>query len=454
MMYTENLREWLEKLILRFREEVAKLPPDKQSILSEGLDDFSEPCQLLLIWLVNPEWQILLIVRSSNLEDGLIEVYGPAEFTRFHELVESKALTSEIVKQAGKENVELNLALAENFDIPSSIISDGPKIITKRRVSQSPYASLWLIRGNISHLNIREEVDKLIKDITVPTNSDHVEKIILEGYGAYIYPRIWIGEFPPPTNFGERVLGRHPLSVIPKVVFQDKYKGRTLIARQDGYLGVEGKDKTVALDILNEIMSFLFYNDISNIHVMEYELSEFSLNEDHQFNMNFNFRLPRYREHLQKMLAGPIERLINLYPLGTTRIDEERFNEIIRMAERVMSDRKVKACLKHLHNAHIYFGNQDYGTSFLMAWMVIEGIYIRDLKSKYNLPNTSLDRLLKILREKSILSNIEYEVLDKFRQIRNSLVHEGKTPTAGETEDCLRLTKNIVKKYVDELLRC
>jgi len=453
-MDAENLREWLKKLVIIFREEIAKLPPDKKSALSYGLDDFSEPCQLLLIWLVNPEWQILLIVRSSNLEDGLIEVYGPEEFTRFHELVESKALTSEIVKQAGKENVELNLALAETFDISNSIISDGPKIITKRRVSQSPYASLWLIRGNISHLNIREEVDKLIKDITIHTNSDHVEKIILEGYGAYIYPRIWIGEFPPPTNFVERVLGRHPLSVIPKIVFQEKYRGRTLIARQDGYLGVEGKDKTVALDILNEIMSVLSYNGISNTPVMEHELSEFRLNEAHQFNMNVDFRLPRYREHLQKMLAGPIERLINLNPVRIINIDEKRFSEIIRMAERLTSSNKVKACLKHLHNAHIYFGNQDYGTSFLMAWIVIESIYIKDLKSMCNLRDKSINPLLKKLREKGILSNIEYEALDKFREIRNLLVHEGKTPSDVDTEECIRFAKNIVKKYVDGLIGC
>ena len=453
-MDTENLHEWLKKLITIFREEVAKLPPDKQSALSYGLDDFSEPCQLLLIWLVNPEWQILLIVRSSNLEDGLIEVYGPTEFTRFHELVESKVLTSEIVNEAGKGNVETNLVLAETVDIPSSIISDGPKIITKRRVSQSPYASLWLIRGNILHLNIREEVSKSIKDVTVPINSVHVEKIILEGYGAYIYPRIWIGEFPPPTNFVERVLGRHPLSVIPKIVFLDKYKGRTLIATQDGYLGVEGKDKQVALDILNEIMSVLSYNSISNIPVIEYELSEFRLNGAYQFNMNFDLRLPRYREHLQKMLAGPIERLINLYPFEIIKINEERFNEIIRVAERVTSNKKVKACLKHLHNAEIYFENQDYGTSFLMAWMVIEGIYLRDLGLKYKIGYRNINPLLKSLLEKGILSNIEYEALDKLRKIRNSFVHEGETPNRGDTEECIRFAKNIGKKYVDKLLGC
>jgi hypothetical protein len=83
----EKLRAYLMELIMHFRERMKSLPIEVQTVASKTLNDFSFPCQMIVIWTKEPEFQIIVIAHLKEMEDKTIEIYGPIEkfeFIRLH----------------------------------------------------------------------------------------------------------------------------------------------------------------------------------------------------------------------------------------------------------------------------------------------------------------------------------------------------------------------------------
>ena len=99
----ENLREAIASLISNFREEMEKLTQEEKMAASRTLYDLSKPCQFMVIWAEEPEFQIVLITHLTQLEDKHIEIYGPIENSKLIEYIENEVMKSPMIEFLGKE---------------------------------------------------------------------------------------------------------------------------------------------------------------------------------------------------------------------------------------------------------------------------------------------------------------------------------------------------------------
>ncbi len=257
----ESLQEWITGLISHFREEMAKLTLEEQMAASRTLDDLSKPCQFVVIWAEEPEFQIVLITHLTQFEDKRIEIYGPIENSKLIEYIENEVLKSPIIEFLGKEHVENFLVGAlRNIQSFYNPLYGVPKpfIGNKMRISSDIYAVGWLVIGNLSNLDLKNMVDKAIQEIksdAKPQPPIPPPIPILEGFGTYIYPPLWIGEIPRPKSFREKISGRPLWSFSWERAITDTYKNRPIIITRDGYIAIGEKDRVKAQELINEIIS-------------------------------------------------------------------------------------------------------------------------------------------------------------------------------------------------------
>jgi hypothetical protein len=465
----EKLRNWLIELVLYFREEFEKLSPEEQEAVHHSLEDLSKPCQFLVIWAKDPEFQIVLVTHSSSLEDKLIEIYGPIENHKLIELIESEVLKSRIVEIIGKEKVEdaliSILRIIRSYYDPLVKRPAKPLIDSKLLLSNNPYAASWIVIGNLQNFDSKETASDFIKNIksslrTFPPSSfkessPKEEKVILEGFGTYIYPPIWIGEIPQPKSFREKVTGIFSWYYFRERIIIETYKNRPLVVTKDGFIAIGEKDKWKAQELLNEIMSVLLFRGLSVNVVREVDLGEVKITESGEsINIPLSFRALL----LQPFIYHSSSEIIRLLP--TTHTNDENIRKAIKLAELLTSDDRIKTLLLLFLEAYTYFQNAEYKQSLIIAWVILEEFYIEDLWVQHiskitsderrlrKLKNWTVDQRLEALHISHVLTDEEYSLLMKIKEARNEVVHEGKMPQKDIAEKCLNLVSRVVQRYI------
>jgi len=471
----EKLQNWLIELISHFREELEKLPYDKRKIASLGLEDLSEICQLVVIWAKDPEFQIIIITHSNSLEDKLIEIYGPVENNKLVGLIEYDVLKSPIIEVVGREKVEdaliYDLRLIQYYLNPLISIPK-PFFLNKHSVSDSPYAVSWIVVGNLLDLNSKELAKIFVNNIksslesTPSPQSPQEDKLILEGFGTYVYPHIWIGDIPKPKSFREKVFGM-PLwiSATEKIIIET-YKKRPVVITRDGFIAIGEKDKWKALELLNELVSVLLLRGIPCNVVREVDLEEAKITEN---SLQRAWSPLSGRTLLPQRLFidyfSPFSSYSTLYfaSLPLKSVKEEDMRKVIKLAELLTIDDRMNTLLLLYLEAFTYFLNTEYKQSLIMGWIIIEDYYIKDLwlehtskipneKRVSKLASWTVDARLEVLNISHILTDEEYSLLMEIKDVRNEVVHEGKLPTKEIVERCLNLVSKIIQKYIGDYI--
>jgi hypothetical protein len=467
----EKLKNWLIELVSLFREEFEKLSPREREVAFGSLLDLSEPCQFLVIWAKDPEFQIVFIVRSNNLEDKLIEIYGPIENYKLIEFIENEVLKSRIVEIIGKEKVEASLVTALRnirslFDplmgTSKSLFGGRWRIYTNTSLD-TPYSVCWIVKGNLQDFNIKELVVNFIEEIKSaakpspppsPPSPTIAEKIILKGFGTYVYPPIWIGKNLQSISFKEKVMGGSFLANLEKDRIIETYKNRPLVIRKDGYIAIGETNKWKAHELLNEIMSVLLIRGVPTNVIRECDLGEATITETGG-SYSWNPLSSRVLLYEQQYIYD-----YNFYLLGRTLISEEDMRKAIKLAELLTSDDKIKTLLLLFLEAYTYFQNTEYKQSLIIAWVILEEFYIEDLWLQHiskitsderrlnKLKNWTVDQRLEALHISHVLTDEEYSLLMKIKEARNEAVHEGKMPQKDIVEKCLNLVFRVVQRYI------
>jgi len=456
----KKLQEMIVGLISLFREELEKLTQEEQMAASRTLDDLSKPCQFMVIWMKDPEFQIALITHLTQLEDKHIEVYGPLENLKLPDYIEDKVLKSPMIEFLGRERVEeflifelgnVNLLFDPLHGIPQ------PTIYRKSRLSSDPYGAFWFIKGNLITLDTQKLVEEAIKGIKSaaqqqPSQSPPPSKPILEGFGTYIKPPIWIGEIPRPKSFKEKMeslplsirlgSGIIPISTLMYLgerVITDNYKNRPLIVTRSGYISIGERDRTKALELINEIMSTMHLHNIKCQVVREIELGNVTFTE-----------------------SGALFD-INPFILTTQRneVSEEQIKKSVKLAERLTEDHKTKTLLLFFLEAFSHFSNTEFKQALTAGWLVCE-IYIKDSWATYTsklppkrrkkLEGWDVDKKMEVLNLRGMLQDDDYNLLEEIKLARNKLSHEGEPPPRDIVEKCVNLSFEIVKKYAKKRL--
>ena len=461
----EKLQQWIINLISKFREEMKKLTPEEQSAASRTLEDLSEPCQFLVIWAKEPEFQIVLITHLTQLKDKHIEIYGPIENSKLVEHIEREVLKSPMITYIGKERVEDFLATklreVQRFYDP---LRGFPKssINGKARIGfKDLYAVGWLVIGNLLNFDSTEIANNCIKSTLSmaapqPQVPPKKERIILKGFGTYIYPPIWIGEIPKPRSLKEKIIGKPFWIYTFEKTIISTYKNRPIVVTRDGYVAIGEKDKWKAQELLNEIMSTLLLRGIPVQAVREIDLGEATFTET---GASFGWGSISSRTLLfyEKFSISHI-------PVKMASVNKEKIEKTIKLAEILTSDNKIKTLLLLYLEADTYFMNTEYKQALIMGWIILEDFYIKDLWTSHISKTTSdakrlsklgswnIDQQLETLNLSHQLPNGEYDLLMKIKDARNDVVHEGKVPRKEIVEECLKLAFKVVQNYIGKHL--
>jgi hypothetical protein len=466
----EKLKNWLIELVSSFREEFKKLSPREREVVFSSLSDLSEPCQFLVIWAKDPEFQIALVVRSNNLEDKLIEIYGPIENNKLIEFIENEVFKSRIVEIIGKEKVEISLVTAlrnirSYFDPlmgASKSLFGGRWRIYTNIPFDTPYSVCWIVKGNLQDFNIKGLVANFIEEIKSaakpsppsPPSPPKEEKIILKGFGTYVYPPIWIGKNLQTISFKEKVMGGSFLANLEKDRIIETYKNRPLVIRKDGYIAIGETNKGEAQELLNEIMSVLLIRGVPTNVIREGDLGEATITETGG-SYSWNPLSSRVLLYEQQYIYN-----YDSYLVGRILINEENMRKAIKLAEFLTSDDRIKTLLLLFLEAYTYFQSTEYKQSLIIAWVILEEFYIEDLwlqhiskitsdgKRLGKLKGWTVDQRLEALHISNVLTDEEYSLLMKIKEARNEVVHEGKMPQKDIVEKCLNFVFRVIQRHI------
>lgn len=466
----EKLKNWLIELVSSFREEFEKLSPREREVVFSSLSDLSEPCQFLVIWAKDPEFQIVLVVRSNNLEDKLIEIYGPIENNKLIEFIENEVFKSRIVEIIGKEKVEISLVTAlrnirSYFDplMGASKSLFGGRWRINIAPFDTPYSVCWIVKGNLQDFNIKELVANFIEEIksaakpsspSTPPSPPKEEKIILKGFGTYVYPPIWIGKNLQTISFKEKVMGGSFLANLEKDRIIETYKNRPLVIRKDGYIAIGETNKGEAQELLNEIMSVLLIRGVPTNVIREGDLGEATITETGG-SYSWNPLSSRVLLYEQQYIYN-----YDSYLVGRILINEENMRKAIKLAEFLTSDDRIKTLLLLFLEAYTYFQSTEYKQSLIIAWVILEEFYIEDLwlqhiskitsdgKRLGKLKGWTVDQRLEALHISNVLTDEEYSLLMKIKEARNEVVHEGKMPQKDIVEKCLNFVFRVIQRHI------
>jgi uncharacterized protein YutE (UPF0331/DUF86 family) len=453
----EKLRSWLIELIMYFREEMKKLSIEEQKAVSKSVNDLSEPCQLLVIWAKEPEFQINIITHLNNFKDMLIEIYGPVENSKLIQYIENEVLKSSIIQAIGRELVEDFLANALGdlrYHYNSLMDPLKPCICTKARIRDDPSTAGWVIIGNLQGYDAKKVASNCIESIVSiareRSTPPREEKVILQGFGTYIYPPIWIGEIPKRT-FKEKVIATSFRVYEGRIVLTETYKNRPLIVMKDGYIAIGESDKQKAQEFLNEIMSILLLRGIPANAVREVDLGTAVFTETSQ---SFGWSPLSSRALLYERLSD------YFVSIRRISINEENMRKAIKLAELLTSDNRMKTLLSLFLEAYTYFQNTEYKQSLIIGWVILEDFYIKDLWTSQvskvtsdkhrlsKLESWKVDARLEALNISGVLTNEEFALLMEIKDSRNEAVHKGKTPSKEICEKCLKYISKAVQEHV------
>lgn len=246
----QSMREWLARLFSAFRQQHASLSQVEQSKVS-NLDDLSPPCQVEVLWISKPEWnldyQILIFTHFSDVADQDITIHGPA-----HPL-EALGAVENIISQSKWQRVidpKMSVYFVATGDRRYVAILEVPfahalqsieghtvralysreekpiQIGEKSVISRDSF--YWLVPGDIRNLDVDKIVGEITKDAKVSAATKpqppKPKSARINGFVTYFYPPIWIGELPDRT-LRERLTGAKPTSfMFPQKALDTEYK--------------------------------------------------------------------------------------------------------------------------------------------------------------------------------------------------------------------------------------
>ncbi len=472
------LRNWYTTFLNEFRSRLRNVPEHKKPIFLAG-NDFQFPCQILVFWVIEPQYQDVVIIRDPRLHDDAIRIYGPVSLATmsaeaekmindpWFEGVEEPARSE--LNQQYKKIIEDNL-LGLVGTLPQ-IAAKMPSLarnqvnIIKRAAEKSTHFT-WAIFGNLLYQNPLELAAKTINDpltryeemerqskIQKPTDTATIVKepdATKPGFLSGFYPPIWLGE-KLTFRFRERLDGIFipPWSKILRL----NYKGRRLYIMRNGLLTITEPDRANCLNLLNEIMCTAFLLGIPSTAVRDDDVSEALIYETGRHASYYVDLSERTRQTTDKQFNTISEEEFSSFRV----IDESDLKHLVETSERCTQSDLQTDYAKWFINSHTYWEEAEYDHSITRSWLIIEkharslwiksqGELLSGMKGATVQSFPPMKKLLARLFKASRLTEDDYHILDRMREQRNDLLHEGRTATREEAATFLTMGENITRE--------
>jgi hypothetical protein len=469
----KDIDTWLREFLTEFRRQSEKLSEDERAKIYK-FDDFSSPCQILLLWFKDANAQFLIVTHDEDREDQEITVHGPVPTYEAVETLDSilkdpkwNIELSEEEKKLLPETIQFNPLEYLFFYIVNQLrelqFTKPVKAFICSKSVLSDNSFTWQVQGNIAELNHVELVNEIIEEARKEAEVARTKKepsapspptITIKGCGIYFHPPIWIGKLPRKT-FKQKMLG--PL-VFPMKAMDLKYKGKIVVIKEDGFIAIGEENTSKATRMLNEIMATSLLLNFPALAVRELEVNETQIDPLTLDIRGGIMAMNSLRTQLAFSLWRP---QLGVQPIEVRKeITKEELANIIQQAERITQDSEVADFLVFLLDAHTYLQNSEYMQSFIMSWMIIERhifwLWKKFLKEEQinrkrrdKLTNSlywTIDYVLETLNITGQINLEDYKNLMKLKKKRNDIIHKGEKVTLDEAERCFQIAMNIVKE--------
>jgi len=464
----KDITDWFGNFIKEFRRQSEKLSEKERSRIS-NLDDFFSPCQVLLLWFKDANFQYLICTHDDNRKDLEIEVEGPipsyGAIGRLDTILRdpkwNRKLTEKEKKQVFPEMTVISEMLEGLF---LNIIQE----LRNRPLRKPPTTSfvgrkyilisrdfVWHISGNIAEIDKAKMVTKILdqakKEAKIKPAAPPHPKPLINSSVTYFYPPIWVGKVSKKT-FKEKARGAY---ILPTKALDLEYKGRIMIINQDGLIVIGEENVHKATRMLNEIMATSLLLGLEANAVRELEVGNAKIDSSSLTIASWGTRAYTLRTQLAYIFLPQQLRLED-----RTNVRSEDINKIIQQAERISQDPDISDFLTFFLQAHTHLKNSEYSQSFIMSWVIIERqmlwLWKKFLKEEQmpkkrrdkltNLAYRTIDFVIEGLNIGGRLSKKEYEDLIVLKNKRNDIIHQGESTTLEEAEKCFQMAKSIVKQ--------
>ena len=256
-------------------------------------------------------------------------------------------------------------------------------------------------------------------------------EVYFKGFGTKICPPIWVGIEEAPSMEEAFI-----------VAVIDVYKGHQLLVTRGGYIAFEAGDKLEALEMINEILATLFLTGTTVYPAREWDLGEAEIKGDYK-RFEYGVRGPETKP--------------------TARLTEDDIKAVIRYAEKITSNDKLKTLIMLYHEAYTHFIAYEHRQSLLFCWIILEDFYINDMfqhlitrtvgsqERLKKLMRWTADQKIEVLNIARALSDDEYQQLMELKESRNKLVHEGKAPSRDTAKLCLDIAFKVVDQHIKNI---
>ena len=478
-----NIDDWLKNFVMGFRKESEKLSEEERKSI-HGIDDFSRPCQFLLLCLENINRQYLICDHDNNRGDIEVEIIKTETYEAIRQMetiLKDPKWNRNLVE--GERNVIFNTgdAFSERLekvflkilrDMTSELLRDSPKnivVVSKEMITTKSF--LWNIKGNITEIDkmpiikhivsqARENNQRkhMIQSIKRPIGAQALKQTIklydsIEGYSTYFYPPTWIGKMPV-RHFIEKALGIASIKIVSiRKALNLKYHGKCLVINQDGLIAIGESDISKATRSLNEIMAtfLLFGFKVTAIRELELGKTEIELASSSTPFIQRG-KIKTLRTALSSLEFDPA------FFSGRMVIEESDVTRVINRAESITNDSEISDYLILLMEASTHFENSEYTQCFIMSWFIIEKYLIwiwKEKLKKKGIPAKRMEKLTNTWTAAIILENLnligelsesDYNKLMMLKHLRNKIMHASERIKSEEAEISLRTAENYVKQ--------
>lgn len=477
---SEQLRKWFSDAITYFRKESETLSVDERTFIANNSDYFA-PCQIEVIWLKEPEIQIIIKTNFPERSDSEIIINGPYSYQEFYEKVDSVLTASRWTVKVPKSNTSI-----QGIEEPlySEILASALRQMTdvvraslfspRRSVGQvsgyRPANEMWveLRYENVGTTDYVATFNQILEQAkqqaqTVPLTSQSSETKdakLVKGYVTYFYPPILVGHRKKPSA-AEILRGNNFLPFYGAAV-DLTINSIPVVVNEGGLIFVGVPKKERALKILNIIMAIATLRGLNLTAVREHEIGEGDFNEEKRNLGNYGYPLST----LRTMIGGP-ENLNRGLILQRSEVEKEILVGIISEAGSIMNNEKLSDELVLFGEGTTHFGNAEYVQSFIMSWSILERhiselwkvrVDQKDLdeEREQKLKSSAiwgLDYQLESLNLVGVVSDEDYEIYSDLKRKRNKLIHSGRTVSKEDAEKSLGLAKGIIASKIDSRLQ-
>ena len=329
----------------------------------------------------------------------------------------------------------------------------------------APRAFVWYLRGDVSkedHSKLALEIIQGAKDQARAAKNHKPPPPPLSepnppinGHGSFIFPPIWIGSEPKPT-FREKAMGGR-LRFPQVTISHGTYKGRLIVANDDGFLAIGENDRVKAAGLLNEIMAVRLLDGKDVFSFREQEVGEATIDPVTKQIGSYGVTSLSLRARLMEERWNPPR-----IPVYENRdvVTVDQFKAWIERADRVTQDPELAESLRFLLEAYTHLEDSAYMESFVLSWLVVEKhlytVWKRFLKDegvsrprrdKLAKPGGwTVDHVIESLSLSKQIASDEYLKLMSMKSLRNDIMHEGERVSKEQAEQAFESAARILRQ--------